>query len=504
MGGCIVGGGGRPDREALERMLLALAHRGPDDSGIEVVENVGLVHARLSIVDPSPAGHQPMAAADGRWWLTYNGEIFNHLELREQLPPARYRGGSDTETLLHALGAWSDDAVPRCNGLYAYAAFDRDRGRVLLVRDRFGVKPLYYATHAGTIWFASEIAALLAAGVPRRPDVPLVRHMVSPGWVNGADTPVQGVRRLLPGRVLTIDCATLGTRERTWYEPAAAVDPGLAEELDSMPRPAQVSRVRDALEASVQRRLMGDAPIGVMCSGGLDSSLISALAVRVRPDIHAFNAAIDDQPDVDEGPWAEAVADALGIELHTVRLTGASWRAGLVEAAVHNEYALVHESSVAMACIARQAHDAGVKVLLSGEGADELFGGYEWLHAEEYRDFEARHRLLEAGARSLYRWRQRLGRGPSPRGLGCDPREAAADARIAERAGLACRHHRGARGRLEAALLTDLNGYLPHLLNRQDKNTMQHSIETRVPFLDPAVVSLAVNLPLETRVEPER
>src|SRR3712207_2924734 len=154
--GCIAPAGTAPDRAALERMGAALAHRGPDDAGVEIVGQVGLVHRRLSIVDPRPEGHQPMALDGGRWWLTYNGEAFNHAELRARLPGGPYRTQTDTETVLRALDAHGDDAPALLNGLFAFAALDRDRRRVLLVRDRFGVKPLYVARHEGALWFASE------------------------------------------------------------------------------------------------------------------------------------------------------------------------------------------------------------------------------------------------------------------------------------------------------------------------------------------------------------
>jgi asparagine synthase (glutamine-hydrolysing) len=142
-------GRAEPDAATLQRMAEALAHRGPDDTGVEIVGQVGLVHTRLAIVDPSPAGHQPMCDRQGRWWLTYNGEIFNHHSLRRELGPRDWRGGSDTETLLHGLGAWGQAVVTRCNGLFAFAALDTARRRLLLVRDRFGVKPLYLARHNG-------------------------------------------------------------------------------------------------------------------------------------------------------------------------------------------------------------------------------------------------------------------------------------------------------------------------------------------------------------------
>ena len=202
--GCVLPPGRAPDRDRLERMAAAIAHRGPDDSGVEVVGSVGLVHRRLAIVDPSPAGHQPMRSADGRWWLTYNGEAFNHLALREELPPLCWRGGSDTETVLESLAAWGDDAVARANGLFAYAALDTAARRLLLVRDRFGVKPLYLARRDGELWFASELRALLAAGVPPDVDPDILGHSMVHGWANGEATPLRAVRRVMPGTWLEV------------------------------------------------------------------------------------------------------------------------------------------------------------------------------------------------------------------------------------------------------------------------------------------------------------
>jgi asparagine synthase (glutamine-hydrolysing) len=478
-------------------MARALAHRGPDDEGIEVAGSVGLVHRRLAIVDPSPAGRQPMADASGRWLLTYNGETFNHLDLRAELPGVEWRGGSDTETVVEALARWGDDAIARCNGLFAYAALDRERRRLLLVRDRFGVKPLYLARHGGALWFASEIRTLLEAGVPRAVRGDVLAHAVERGWANGRQTPIEAIERVMPGRAVEVDLETLGTREWTWYDPLDSVDPGAPPHRT----------VEDALRASVRRRLMSDVPLGTMCSGGLDSSLITALAAEAGT-VHAFNARIVDQPEWDEGRWAAGVADHTGVELHTVEMTAADWRSQLVDVVRHVEYPLTHESSVPMAAIARIAREHGVKVLLSGEGADELFGGYSWLHHHAFADFRARRRPPEAALRAAYRALQERGvlagraipdplPGPS-RAINEYERERM------EAAVAAYSHHRGARRRLEAGLAADLSIYLPHLLNRQDKTTMMHSIETRVPFLDPDVVALALNVPLEQRVEPER
>jgi asparagine synthase (glutamine-hydrolysing) len=315
--GCVASPGEAPDRAALEAMAAALAHRGPDDVGIEIAGNVGLVHRRLSIVDPSPAGHEPMRHPERGWWLTYNGEIFNHLELRARLPPLDYRGSSDAESLLHALACEGTDALPGLNGFFAFAALD-PRGELLLVRDRFGVKPLYLAEHAGGLWFASEIGALLAAGVPRqaRPDVLL--HATRHGWANGPLTPAAGVERVLPGTLLRIDTETLARTEERWYEPAAVVDAERMDELAALSPKAVDARVEEALRESVHARLMADVPVGTMCSGGLDSSLITALAAEKQRGLLAFNATVPGQPEADEGPWAEQVAGHLGVELCSV------------------------------------------------------------------------------------------------------------------------------------------------------------------------------------------
>jgi asparagine synthase (glutamine-hydrolysing) len=497
--GCVMPSGAQPDRAALERMARLLAHRGPDDEGIEVDGPVGLVHRRLAIVDPSPAGAQPMRGDDG-WWLTYNGEVFNHLALREELPGA-WRGGSDTETVLRALERWGDDALRRFNGLFAFAAIDPRRRELLLVRDRLGVKPLYLARHAGGLWFASELRALLAAGVPARPRREVIRHAVVPGWVGGELTPLEGVDRLLPGTLMRVDLDTLEVRPRRWWRPRDLVDPGRAAELAALPRARQVDAAEEALRTSVRRRLMADVPVGTLCSGGIDSSLITSFAAEEQPGLVAVNASVVDQPDADEGPWARKVADRIGVELHTVEVTARSFRTGFVRTVEHHEYPLIHPGSVPMVELAALARANGVKVLLSGEGADELFGGYDWTSAPAVRLFGARRsprrlpRALAAWART--RLRERRADGP-PEAL------ARYEAAVRADAGAAYAHHHGLRRHIERELAADLELYLIHLLTRQDKCTMASSVETRVPFLDPDVVALGLNLPLEARVEPQR
>ena len=512
--GCVAPAGETPDREALERMGAALAHRGPDDQGIEVEGRLGLVNRRLAIVDPTPAGHQPMRHRDGRWLLTYNGEVFNHLELRRELEPVPWQGHSDTETVLEALSQWGEDALSRFNGLFGLAALDRDRGQLFLARDRWGVKPLYWARHGGALWFASEMHALFAAGVPRRAEPDVVAHAVVHGWANGRATPLAGIERVLPGEALAVDLETLAVARERWFEPAALVDHERLAALAREPRGRLADEVEVELRRAVGRRLMADVPVGTFLSGGIDSSLVTAFVRDEQPGVVAFNASVTDQPADDEHPFATRVARHLGVELETVAMSAATWRADFVEAVRHNEYPLMHESSVPMFQIASLARSGGVKALLSGEGADELFGGYGFLHSDLYVDYLRANRRVGTIARLTAAKLRRD--GPAAllrRGAGEPPPvvapEASAtsvefDREAALRADEAYAMHSTERRALEAELLRELSTYLPHLLNRQDKNTMQASIETRVPFLDPNLAALALCLPLEARMEPGR
>jgi len=503
--GCVVPAGAAPDRSRLQRMSAALLHRGPDGQAIRSVGQVGLVATRLAIVGTGPAGDQPLCDAAGTTWLSYNGEIFNHAELRAELGSVRWRGGSDTETLVELLAARGEAALPRLNGLFAFAVLDSRANRLSLVRDRFGVKPLYLARHREAWWFASEIGALIAAGVPARINASALAHQLARGWVNGPATLLEGIASVLPGTLISIDLETGAASERRWYSPGQEVSAARAAELARLPRTRLIDELEVTLARAVRRRLMSDQPVATMCSGGIDSSLVTHLAASEQPLTAAFNVAVIDQPDADESRYAATVAETLGIELHTTAMDAASWRHGLVSAVRHAEYPLTHENSVPMAQMAQAARTAGFKVLLSGEAADELFGGYPWYD-------QWRRPTLPRRARELLRQLVRPGpaAGVARAGPLDDPEPgpfAPADAfeHSARVAALSVYgHHPGATGSFEARLLADLSVYLPHILNRQDKNTMQSSIETRVPFLDVDMLAFALNLPIEARTMPGR
>ncbi len=495
-------GGGEPDRAALERMADAMAHRGPDGRGIFTEGPVGLVHRRLAIVDPGPAADQPMSDAEGRWWLSYNGELFNHLELRQQLPGSFARS-SDTETVLRSISTRGLDEIEDWNGFFAFAAFDATRGRLLFARDRFGVKPLYFARHDGALYFASEPRALIAAGVPARPNPEIVEHVVNYRFAAGPETVYAGITALEPGHSAELDLSDGQLRTRRYYTPADSVDQERLGALRNLPRVEAKQLLEDALRAAVRRRMMADVPIGVMCSGGLDSSLVAAYVCDETGSVPLYNATIVDQPDVDEGPWAERVARSIGGDLHSIEVDAASWRAGLVEAVAASDRPTEHSSIVPIAQIAARARADGVKAILTGEGADELFGGYTGLLAGAGAGLPERHIDMALTWRLVHQYRLMRRNRKLAAGLPHARSAAAAVREDDRRARAAYAGSSPPRRRFELGLHRMLTARsLPSLLHRLDRMGMEHSIEMREPFLDDVVVSLGLNLPLETRVSP--
>ncbi len=515
----MLGRGARPDQDRLAALRDALAHRGPDDAGIEVIDNVALVHTRLSIVDLTARGHQPMRHPGGEWWLAYNGEIYNHIVLRRELDGASFLGGTDTETLLWALERWGPSAVSRLTGQFAFAALDLREGRVLLCRDRFGVKPLYLARLDGGVWFASEPAALVAAGAPANPVDTAWRDLADGSYLGGEATLLNGITRLAPGSWMEISLENAAVRTCRWHAPASDVDAVRAARLKRRSRSELVSELESTLRGAVHGSLLADTTVGTLCSGGVDSSLITALATEEMPDLVAFGASFADDGRLDEGLAARRVADALGIELELIDVTPASWRRAFVPATVHHGVPIANASAVTVAQLAERARECGVKVLLTGEGADELFGGYGKLHATALAGFLPWYdRLIHAAEptllsdpmralnpRSVLRKTRHLVRetvGPPPASRWLPVKTSDTNHDPTTESTMAYAHHAGHRGMLEASLLSHLDYSLCWLLNRMDKNVMQASVEARVPFLEPEVVKLVLNLPLEARVGP--
>ncbi|HEY9723686.1 MAG TPA: asparagine synthase (glutamine-hydrolyzing) [Oscillatoriaceae cyanobacterium] len=495
----IVGYVGAGDRELLARMNAAIVHRGPDDAGAFVAPGVGLAMRRLSIIDLA-GGHQPIANETGHMQIVFNGELYNYRELRAQyLEAHRFSSASDTEVVLHLYEELGPAAFEKLNGMYAFALWDGDREVLYLVRDRLGIKPLY--VHAGPtrVCFASELKALLVDPALPRTLAPgaLVAYLTWQ-YVPGEETLLAGVRRVPPGHYMRLEPGKPPSLESYW-QPRFSAGPARAEEL--------AERLRQA----VRRQMVADVPVGAFLSGGIDSSLVVALMAESGARIETFTAGFAD-PRFDESPWAAQVARHLGVANHVVRLD-ASALSELPTLAWHLDEPIGDRAALPTLLLSRLAR-RHVKVVLTGEGSDELFAGYPRYRLELLA--QRFHRLPLSRQAGL--WRAIAGMLPARMRRSAlklllsphDPaaRRAAWLSSVSEdwRARLMVASEplapigTGDEG-LEAQLLLDLRTWLVNdVLMKVDKTTMAASLEARVPFLDHELVDWALTLPTSARL----
>jgi len=515
--------------DLVERMTSVQRHRGPDDAGRHVETGVALGHRRLSIIDLSAAGHQPMTNEDGTWWLTYNGEIYNHREVRQELIAKghRYHSETDSETIIHAFEEWGPKAVDRFRGMFAFGLWDRKARRLWLVRDRLGVKPLYYAVVNGTIVFASEIKALFESGlISPALDPRALPEYLTFGYVSGERTMFAGVKRLLPGCYLTFERGQVATTQ--YWDVEFAPAPGRARSEEEL-----TEQLTSLLDESVRMRLMSDVPLGVFLSGGLDSSAIAAITAKhVSGRLNTFSVGFEKQY-YSELPHARVVAQHIGADHHEVILTADDFINSLPRMIWHEDEPIWGPPSVALHAVAELAgHTA--KVVLTGEGSDELFAGYDryWMTAWNDR-FAGVYGAVPAFARKAIR--RLLLDGPLPerarRALGHTPigrdntpeslvfdnwfgvfnpdmqRQIGTPGLIDMLAGTDVYdgHRRefshGANAHVvDRMLRTDVKNSLVELLMKQDQMSMAASIESRVPFLDYQLVEFAASIPASLKI----
>ena len=355
-------------RKALER----LRRRGPDDDGVWSDHLVRLGHKRLAIVDLSPSGHQPMLSADGRYVIVFNGEIYNHGELRAQLDSVNWRGRSDTETLLEAYRAWGPECLARLSGMFAFAIWDRTEHRLFLARDRMGVKPLYYSWQGSRFAFASRPGALSLLNGAQGGDIDLdaLRVYLELGYVPAPLSFYRNVRKLNPGHYMTVD--RNGPHiVRYWDYRHIAPD----ESLRHRPEKELVAELDELVRRAVRERLMSDVPLGAFLSGGTDSSLIvAAMKAAGVADPQAFTISFTDRA-YDEGPAASRIARHLGVRHVTEVVDVDSLLALLPQFVEEFDEPLADSSAFPTLAVARLARRY-VTVALTGDGSDELFGGY--------------------------------------------------------------------------------------------------------------------------------
>lgn len=506
----------------------AISHRGPDDSGFfeDSSEGIGLAHRRLSILDTSSLGHQPMLSSDGLVVLVYNGEIYNFRELRIQLETQGHvlSGHSDTEVLLHLYLSDGEALLPRLNGIFAFALWDKRNRSLLLARDALGVKPLYYAALDDRFVFASEIKALLhLIPDPGAMDIAALDRYQTFLWCPGESTPLKSVRKLLPGEAMMVRDGRIA-RRWTWYR--LPVFRGLAPSLNE--RDA-VDGTLTHLRQAVWRQMVADVPVGAFLSGGLDSSAIVALARERNPDFRCFTIEAEggqEAGDTDDLPYARRVAAHLRVPLDVVRIDAGQMAEDLQRMVAQMDEPLADPASLNVLYISQLARNQGMKVLLSGAGGDDLFAGYRRhraLMAEHWWAWlpgPIRQGLAKASGELDQRSAlgRRLAKLFSGAGLDGDGRLVnyfrwASQADLERLYSLAFRTALGESrpeepmlaflrdlppetSRLERMLALEQRFFLAdHNLLYTDKMSMATGVEVRVPFLDLELVEFAAQIP---------
>jgi asparagine synthase (glutamine-hydrolysing) len=504
------------------RMRDVITHRGPDEAGLHLDRLAALAHRRLSIVDLT-TGQQPLSNEDGSIWIVFNGEIYNHADIRGELQARghHYRTRSDTESIVHAYEEWGDDCALRFRGMFAFAIWDSRRNRLLLVRDRLGIKPLYWARRAETLFFGSEIKALLASDSfepePRLSALPVLLGTRS---TSGAETLFKGISRLEPGHRLVFERGE--ARITQYWDVPTCQSAKVANSRDV------VDRFRDLFTESVKLRLMSDVPLGVFLSGGLDSSAIAAtMAAMVDRPIQTFSVAFK-QRAFSELNYAREVSTAIGAAAHEIVIDDSDFFTALPRLVWHEDEPIAHPSSVPLYFVSTLAKQH-VTVVLTGEGSDELLAGYgryprimwNWRAGRIYdtavpggiRSAIAQRLVPKLPPRlSRFAGRSFLGIDRTPESMVFD---SFASVRLSEQrallsrefrqavtsehaygVSLACFNHPPATATLlDRLLYADMKTYLVELLMKQDQMSMAASIESRVPFLDHKLVEFAVSLP---------
>ena len=506
---------GRPVDPALLRAMAAqLQHRGPDGDGFRVVRDVGFGHTRLSIIDLA-GSPQPMTSASGPFHITFNGEIFNYQQRRAELVAAGVplRTHGDTEVLLETLRLHGLRGLDRMNGQFAFGLFDERANTLLLARDRLGILPLYYAEGPGFLAFASEIKALLPAlGAPQLDD-DAVEDYLTYRSVPPPNTLFKGVKKLAAGTALWV-AADGKLRHETWWSLPAQLQGPMLTGDDAL------SAVNSALERAVAGRLVADVPVGAYLSGGLDSSLTVALMKKARQggDVQTFAAGFND-PRFDELPYAKQVSDAVGTTHHEINVTATDFQQLWSKLSWHRDGPISEPADVAIFRIAQYARST-VKVLLSGEGSDEIFAGYpKYAYEPKLAPFAAvppflRVPLMRFAERALpgskYRARQAAraltGRSTAER-LQTWFAPFTWYERRALRTGYGSHRSLGQYERcqgdhLRRMLYVDCHTWLAdNLLERGDRMSMAASIENRPPFLDHELVELAFRIDSSLKVK---
>lgn len=521
----------RADPGILRKMCQIIAHRGPDDDGFHTDGPVGIGMRRLSIVDLA-TGQQPISNETGSITIVFNGEIYNHLALREQLVARghTYRTHSDTETIVHLYEEYGSDCVQHLRGMFAFAIWDRTKKILFIARDRLGIKPLYYQLTPERLLFGSEIKVLLAHGsIHPEFDRAALPEFLAFGYLSGEDTFYSGIRKLLPGHTMEIGLDGKPKIRQYW-------DLDVSSTHESRDESHYVQSYRELLEGAVSSHLMSDVPLGVFLSGGLDSSAVAALMTKIRREpIETFSVGYSEQA-YSELPFARIVADHIKSQHREVLVSEKDFFESLPHLIWHEDEPIVWPSSVSLYFVAKLARER-VTVVLTGEGSDETLAGYtRYAFTLQNAALDRMYRSvvpgsMRRGLRNAVATSSLLGAtlrrklehtflakdGASWASFYFDNFFSAFSE--AEQTGLLADefasefapstayksvldHWEHSSGEmLQRLLYTDIKTYLVELLMKQDNMSMAASIESRVPFLDHVLVDFATRIPREVQIK---
>jgi len=501
---CGISGFNWPDKEMIGVMNDTLRHRGPDGEGSYVNGHVSLGHRRLAIIDLSERGKQPMCNEDERIWLVYNGEVYNFKELREELEQKghRFTSGTDAEVIIHAYEEWDIQCLSRFNGMFAFTIYDSDKKILFLARDRFGIKPLYYYAENHKFIFSSEIKGILCHPIPRKPDDRVIFEYLRYNLLqHRPETFLEDIYQVPPGHYLTYDCTSQTLSIKEWYRLICRSDYTVEEE--------RVADVKNMFTDSVRLRMVADVPVGSCLSGGLDSSSIVCAMRQFLPegDIRTFSSVFPGYQ-MDESTYINEVVDFAKLDSFSVSPSEENLMNDLEDLVRTQEEPFTGLSVYAQYRVMKLAGENGMKVLLDGQGGDELFGGYTYYFGFYFYELFHRlrgYRLLKEMLLYLKYFRNIL------------PFQAFLFLLLPERikyrlwgtrvnwisrelykrfAGDKVLDPRWSVKSLNEGLLVTLSrSAIPHLLNWEDKNSMRWSVESRVPFLDYRLVEMVATLP---------
>lgn len=504
--------------EVLSRMGEVIHHRGPDESGVEVMGRVGFAHARLSIIDLSH-GQQPMFSADGKLCITYNGEIYNYPALRADLQAQGYefRTNCDTEVILYAYRAWGEDCVNHLQGMFAFAIWDKDESKLFLARDRVGIKPLYFCLSGGQFLFASEIKSLFESGIQSAEvNAAVIPEYLANRFVAGGSTFYKNIESLPPGHTMT-------WRESSGFDKRCYWKPPVHKGDDSMTMEEAVDLVRNGLQEAVDSHLLSDVPLGVFLSGGIDSSVLASMAAKTMDEqLMTFSVGFKERA-ANELEYARLVAESINADHHEIVVSPEDFFGKLPKLVWNEDEPIAFTSSVPLYYVSELAAEH-VKVVLTGEGADELFLGYNKYRMTYWNDRLGKiYRAALPGSvrgavKSLsnrlpgklrrYSERSFLSRDAAIEDLYFDNFSVFStpeiDALLQDRddvswidpyARVVQSYEEAESGVLESLSYMDMQNYLVELLMKQDQMSMAASIESRVPFLDHKFVEMASHIP---------